>query len=202
MRLSYLSIMCIALLPACVRYYKWGKKQFTQVDKRCSIKERACTYIRSADVYDEFETVGKFDALWFSEDVQKLYNDAVTSRFGYSSEQKEVLQKQLRSDQAHTIIFYLLMAAPQERQRPLLAASDRKATWAAVLVCDGKEFQAKQIKCIDLEPELGSFFGERYTQYRTAYKIEFDRFSGGKDCTMAKLQLSLRSASYSVNLCW
>jgi hypothetical protein len=205
MRLLYVFVVCISTLPACVRYYKWGKQQFPQVDKRCTLEERISPYVRSADVYDEFQTVGKFDAMWFSDDARQCYIDAVAHRFGYSQKQKEVLVTQHHDEQRYAIVFYVLLSAVSTNGRPLLAASDKKATWSVVLIKDEKEYQAQTITSLDLDPELMTFFGKRYSQYRVAYKVTFARFDGHQDIlgmSGSPVRLDFRSALYQVALSW
>lgn len=205
MRRLYVFVVCISTLPACVRYYKWGKEQFPQVDKRCSLEKQGTRYLRSADVFDEFQTIGKFDAVWFSEDARQCYIEAVARRFGYSQNQKDILITQHHDESRYKIVFYLLLSAASDSSRPLLSATDKRATWAAVLIKNGKEYQAQTITSLELDSEIMTFFGTRYSQHRVAYKVEFARFDGHQDILGTPdtaLRLDLRSALYQVVLSW
>jgi hypothetical protein len=196
----------LCLLSSCTRYYRWGKQQFTQVDKRAGDDQAVVSYLRSVDLYDEFQTVGMFDALWLSEEVRLHYIDQIAKRFALLDDKVAKMRKDALEENERLLSFYLVMTQNNDGILPELAARDAQATWAVVLRQDGKEYPVKTVTRVDLEPEYRQIFGKRYSRYRTAYKLDFNRYSSKMNdlfpTNERPLELVIRSAKYNVSFSW
>lgn len=199
-------LLPLCLLTSCKRYYRWGKQQFTQVDKRACEAKDMTSYLRSVDLYDEFQTVGMFDVLWLSDDVRLHHVDQIADRFALPADKIATMRKDVLQENEQRLVFYLLMTQENDGIVPQLAARDAQAMWAVALCRDGQEYPVKQVTRVDLEPEWRQIFGKRYSRYRNAYKLVFNRYTPKMDDLLptdtSRLELVIRSTKYNVNFCW
>lgn len=129
--------------------------------------------LRSVSVYNQWETVAHFDALWLSNDTRKEYVTRYCSRRGRSADETEdMLQKDVAKNR-ETATFYIL-ADVRDKFFPSL--SSMTPAWAIHLEMeDGTKVVPKTIKEVDLEPEFVEMFGHRYKRpkFKLAYEVVF-----------------------------
>ncbi len=91
------SVLCTVLLcglSGCGRVADWATQTFDQGKTIDNALGFAKSYVKSVVVYDQFTTVGMFDALWLSDEVRTAYANAYAMRRGKPEEFKNtVLRK-------------------------------------------------------------------------------------------------------------
>src|SRR5438105_4607940 len=100
--------LLLVLLSGCTPIIEWGKKAFYQGDCLELNIDCARTYIRSISAYDQFATIARFDVLWLSPEVRKIYIDLLIRTTGQSEEQKKIISVRQQDEMKHFIMFYIL----------------------------------------------------------------------------------------------
>lgn len=159
-------------MPSC-RYKKWISESFYQgkkIDNNVSLMRQ---YVRSVHVYDQFDTLAHFDALWLSDEVRKNFACIYADKQCFSDERyKSFLRRQLEENK-HYISFYVLAAIPGN---PLLG--EKKSPWGLCLQVDGVELHPRSIELIELDSEYKLFFGRTWSLFKMAYVVKFDAHDG------------------------
>lgn len=165
---NYLILLGIILLfPGCGRFVDWGKKSFSQISPDTVDQAIQENYIRSVVAYHQITTVGKFDALWLSSAVRKMYSKLLAKKCGKTEEQyKTFLRRQLEENK-HFITFYVLSL----HEYPLGTISSE---WTVFLSIDGDNYAPIEIKAIELAPEYMFIFGKKYNNFKVPYSVKFD----------------------------
>ncbi len=195
--------LCISifLLPGC-RYRQWIDEAFYQGKKVENHAVAAQQYVRNLHIYDEFDTLAHFDALWLSDQVRSYYVCMYARKHCLTEERfKTALRRQLEENK-HFISFYVLAAIPDHG---LLGEKD--SVWGICLrVNNDEEFRPKEIKIVELMPEYKLFFGPTWTVFKTAYLVKFDAYddSGNKIITAdtRSLELYFTSAKRTAMMRW
>lgn len=199
----FLLISLMFLVPSCIKYHKILKKEFNQGQDHNDNREVAHNYIRSATVYDQFETRGIFNALWMADDVRAAYADVYCDKRGRSSEGKDALLKRLLEENKHWITFYMLADI---RDRVHSSLSEKTPAWTMYLdVGNGEKIDPVSIKEVELDPEYQFFFGYRFNLSKVAYLVKFPAqdLSGVSYVKQGgKVNLVLSSVSKEVELVW
>ncbi len=197
-------IICIlSLLPGC-RYGCWLKDVFYQGEKGEKYLGLVHQYLRSEHVYDQFTTLGHFDALWLSDEVRTAYANVYGCKHCLSDERyKAFLRRQLEENK-HYISFYLLAAIPECCGSTIL--SDKDAVWSICLKIDGCVYRPIEIKIVDLLPEYCMFFGKTHTKFKTPYLVRFDaRDIAGRSLIASgtrSIELWLTRVDRKITLLW
>lgn len=205
MNLRYILFLGICFLSGCKRYYQWGKQFFVQADKRNLQDSCIRPYHTYITVHDGFETVGWFDLLWMADPVWDWYNDNVAKRYGITAEAYKKLQDEQTAETSAYLTFYVLMSQPNVPTDPLpRLATNSASQWSIVLAVDGQEYQALEVKMVDLSPELQQFFGYHYNRYRNVYRVKFVRHTTDKVDLLASenMELRLRSIKHELDFVW
>lgn len=214
MNIKYSLFLAICFFSGCKRYYHWGKQFFVQADKRNLHESCIKPYHTYITVHDGFVTVGWFDLLWMDDPVWDWYNKNVAIRYGLTPDALKKLEDDQLEENSAYITFYLLMSQPNVPTDPLpRLATNSASQWSIVLAVDGNEYQAKEIKLIDLSPELQEFFGFHYNRYRNVYRVKFVRHAPASvdpECPAEPqdlldadgFELRLRSIKHELDFVW
>ena len=206
MKTKYFSILALCCLSGCRRYYDWGKSFFVQADNRTLGDSCVKQYHTYVTAHQGFETVGWFDILWMSDPVWEWYKGQLAQRYGLTEGAVFDLQEEQDAQTSAYITFYVLMSQPNVPTDPLARfATHTPSQWAITLAIDGKEYQAREIKQLDLSPEMQAFFGWHYNRYRGAYRVKFARHTDtNADLLQAgdTMELKFRSVKHELDFVW
>jgi len=218
----YITIMvfmqCILFLPAC-KVTQWGESVFRQADKVSdSYAATMRPFIKTAVVYDQFVSVADFSALLLTDEARMIYLDYFFHRTFKTQEEQEVARQRLLTENDYYITFYVVGYQPPviyttnramfsgeyQAQGSLLGTVD--AVWKTSLLVDGKEYTPSDIRLVELPVEYRHFFGINWSQFKSAYKVRFDRRDerNNEILTSGKHHVSIRfrSTIYDVKLEW
>lgn len=205
MKVKFACALAICFLSGCRRYYNWGKQFFVQADNRDLHDAGIKSYHTYITAHQGFETVGWFDILWMSDPVWDWYRAAVARRYGLPADAADVLKDEKDVQTSAYITFYVLMSQPNVPTDPLPRFGNHlPSQWAITLLVDGKEYQAQEIKQMDLAPELQRFFALHYNRYRTPYRVKFARHNTAQEDLLAsdEMQLKFRSVAHELDFVW
>jgi hypothetical protein len=187
------------ILPGCTPMIEWGKHTFYQGDSLEKKTDRAQSYIRSVNAYDQFATIARFDALWLSPEVRNLYIDLVARTGGKNDDQKKVLLNRQQDELKHFITFYIL--SPYD-----ITLGENSSRWGLFLSIDGVPHNPIEIKIVELSPIYSSFFADRQMRFCASYQVKFDALDPQNqpivtDATK-ELTLYFRSLEKELKLSW
>ena len=89
---------------------KWKEDTFTQAKLYKSEENEVVIkqYLQSLSLYDQFETVALFDALWLSDEIKTMVSDVHVQLLGKNKEvRNNFLRRQLK-DNGEYVSFYVL----------------------------------------------------------------------------------------------
>lgn len=156
---------------------KWKEETFNQAHSYHSAEKEMIvrSYLRSLSLYDQFETVALFDALWVSDEVKTLLSDIHVQLLGKSREvRNNFLRRQLK-DNSEYVTFYVLT-------QHHIALGDAAAPWHLHLATDGNSYSPISVKLTELSPEYKVVLGKKITPHKDIYEVKFLRKnSKGKD---------------------
>lgn len=195
---SLISVML--MLPGC-RYKTWLYESFYPGEE---VKNNICEmsqYVRSLHIYDQFETLAHFDALWLADEVRENFASIYACKNCFSEERyRSFLRRQLEENK-HYISFYVLAAIPDN---PLLG--EKKSPWGLCLEVDDIELQPREIKLVELDNEYKLFFGRTWSLFKMAYIVKFDAHDGAGDYYIDEdtrsLKLHFTSVKREAMMCW
>lgn len=171
---SFGFLICLVLLfSSCgVKYYDIVKTETPQSPNQPSVREVAMRYVKSQTVYNQFETLAVFDALWLSDEVRKAYVDVYCNKHGLTQEgAKDSMLKRNLEENNHWITFYVL-ADIRDRTHPTL--SDKDSAWSLYATHGDISVEPESIKEVELECEYQLFFGRgRFVPAKAAYIVKF-----------------------------
>lgn len=218
----YITIMvfmqCILFLPAC-KVMQWGESVFRQADKVSdSYAATMRPFIRTAVIYDQFASVADFSAVLLTDEARMIYLDYFFHRTFKTQEEQDLARQRLLTENDFYITLYVvgyqppviytsgraLFSGEYQAQGALLGGPD--AVWKTSLLVDGKEYTASDIRLVELPVEYRHFFGINWSQFKSAYKVRFDRRDQHNQeiLTFGHHHVSLRFSStiYDVKLEW
>jgi len=162
-------LICMVLLPGCMKYYDVSEKEFPQAQKEPDHREVRYAYKRTQRVYDQFETKAIFDALWLSDDVRTAYVQMYAKKRGLSAEAKEELLKRQLEENKHWVAFYVLADIREQGAGRL---GDAHTAWTMFASLDKHLVRLESIKEYDLEPEYQLLFGAVGMNFKTCYLVK------------------------------
>ncbi|OGB83109.1 hypothetical protein A3F66_05195 [candidate division TM6 bacterium RIFCSPHIGHO2_12_FULL_32_22] len=196
-------ILILFLLPGCSRrVINWGAKRFNQ---GCAVDNYECLtyqYIRSVKVYDQFRTMGIFNAMWLADTVRRAYVNVHACKYALPEDIYYNLLETEATKAKRTISFYMLVWYPKwcgaEFDKP-------SARWIVYLKVGDRAYAPRCIKRVNLPCEYVLFFGRVMNNFKKSYYVEFDAFdpdgteilSGNRD-----MVLCLRSYDKQTFLRW
>ncbi len=169
---SYLSCLLIVLtLSGCIKYYKVLKNEFPQGEDFSPEEDVMRRYVRNTAVYDQFQTLAHFDAMWLSDEMKTTYVGLHGARIGRDEEGRETLLRRQLEENKHWISFYILADIREKNHTSL---SEKNASWTFYLeLSDGERVQPVSIKEVEIEPEYQYLFGHRFNNHKSSYLIKF-----------------------------
>ncbi len=157
----------IVLFSGCGRIVDWAKESFYQGTELHNYSKVPSRFLRSVSVYDQFETVGAFDALWLSIPVRTSYAQLHACRHGMSLEHEKAFLRRQLEENNHYIDFYIL--SPYSKP---LDAED--SLWSLFLEVNGCRYAPRdKIKAVDLVREYKFFFGKKFNKFKVPYLARF-----------------------------
>ncbi|HSW74122.1 MAG TPA: hypothetical protein VLG71_03110 [Candidatus Limnocylindria bacterium] len=165
----HMVVLCITALTltGCGRILDWTKDSFYQGQDMAQNKLPR-TYTRSIVVYDQFETVGMFDALWLSDEVRMAYTDVWALKFGKNEERKQAFLRRQLEENRHFIMFYVLSLQN-------IIINDARGDWSVFLQIDDQNYTPIELTVLEeLDFIYKSFFGPRCNRFKDVYLVKFD----------------------------
>jgi hypothetical protein len=171
-RIAKSLVLCLGMLvlfPGCSRYVCWFEDVFNRGKRQKTYDCLTERYIRSVRVYDQFDTLGIFDALWLHDEVREAYVSAYASTRCLDD---MTIQRMLHNEfeqNRYTISFYVLATTRHD-----LLLTDDSSEWHVQLIVDGECVSPIDIKFVSLSPEYIRFFGPWFNKFKQHYIITFD----------------------------
>lgn len=194
-------VSSLLLLSGCNRLAEWATLNFYQGADISGCNERPLCYVRSVTVYDQFTTIGMFDALWLSDKVRTDYVTLQAFRVGKTFEQRNASLRRHFEENKHFVEF-IILGLYNDR---LTGTSPR---WSVTMEIDGNEqlFAPVELKLVTLDPEYKSFFSKVLTPFKTAYLVKFNARDVNNvpliTAATQKIALVFRSVNREAQLCW
>jgi hypothetical protein len=190
----------VLLLSGCAAVLDWGKKSFPQNEPLKTDREVVEKYIRSEVIYDQFNTQGKFVALWLNDEVRTEYAKLHGRVRGSSPEQEALLVKRQLEEGKNFIAFYVLSLAD-------ITLGELDSTWHLFLkINDTTVIVPTDVKQVDLPNEYKYYFGKHYTRFKVSYRVLFDAKDLEDHClidaTTQTLRLVVRSVDREMSMVW
>ncbi len=183
----FLAMGGLVLLSGCVigNLTDWADDTFYQSQTYKEDEAVVKRYLKGIRLYDQFETVAIFDALWNSDEVRTVYSRLYAKVMGKDEESELAFLKRQLSADTYSIAFYVLSPT----SIPLTVTPP---TWVVYVEIDGKRYLPAEIKVAELPGEYVMFFGKRLTAHKQPYEVKFDRKdSEGNDILIGKKMIKL-----------
>lgn len=162
------------LLPGCVKYYELSTTEFNQGSEVTQKTLLTKNFVRSIKLYDQFETVASFDALWLSPDVRSSYAKRFCSKRGKDDATLQAIENRQLEETNHWVGFYVLADI---RTKHNISLNEKNAAWTFYLTINDKiKVDPISIKEVELEPEYQEIFGHRFNNFKTAYLMKFPAY--------------------------
>lgn len=167
-RINLCMVMTLVLLSGCGTVTDLVKENFPQGKESKDYKKKAKQYLRRVNIYDQFNTVGLFDALWLSDEVRTMYSDINADMHGKTTQEKHAFLRRQLKENDQFISFYVLST----HNNPL---SIKPVPWALYLVIDGEKYMPFEVKAVELVSEYKTIFGSMFNNHKTPYEVRFER---------------------------
>jgi len=195
-----ISLCLMVLLPGCsCRIVDWAQDAFYQGRDLNDFRTVPQQFLRYITVYDQFETLGMFDAIWLAPSVRAAYSRLYSCKRGKSMDHEKAFLRRQLEENNYFIDFYVLSLY----DRPL---DTDDSAWTLFLEIDCERYTPTEIKAIDLEPEYKFFFGKRMSKFKVPYRVRFNANDLDNvpliDGNTQSVSLVLRSVEKEVMLTW
>lgn len=160
--------MTLILLPGCGTVVDLVKETFPQGKENKDYQKKTKLYLREINIYDQFNTVGLFDALWLSDEMRTVYADINAQMHGKTVKEKHAFLRRQLKENDHYISFYVLST----HDNPL---SVKPIPWALYLVVDGQKYMPFEVKAVELVAEYKTIFGTMFNNHKSPYEVRFER---------------------------
>ncbi len=190
----------VLLLSGCGAVLDWGQKSFIQNEPLKTDRELVAKYIRSEVIYDQFNTQGKFVALWLNDEVRTEYAKLHGRARGSTPEQEAILVKRQLEEGKHFISFYVLSLAD-------ITLGESDSEWHVFLkINDTMVIVPTDVKQVELPNEYKFYFGKHYSRFKVPYRVLFDAKDLEDRClidaTTQTLRLVMRSIDREMSMVW
>ena len=157
------------LLPGCGgNIVDWADETFSQGKINKDHENTVKPFLKGIRLYDQFDTLAIFDAIWLSDTVRTAYAQVYAKMMGKDEEAYiDFLRRELSAN-TYFVSFYVL----SQKSIPL---TDIPPLWVVHLEIDGKKYLPAEIKAVELAAEYLGFFGKRVNNHKEPYEIRFDR---------------------------
>jgi hypothetical protein len=165
-------IVFLFCLSGC-RLVQWCECQCGQ--GRAVPKNERCAhrYIRSVRVYDKLTTLGIFDVLWLSQEIQEAAFALNSIKHDVSSRDCADQKNTIAHDVVTSISFYILAYQPKELG-PIFEG--QQAFWVPLLSADGRLYEPLEIREVD-EPDFDiiykTYLFNRLSKHKKIYSVRF-----------------------------
>jgi len=171
-------IIAFSILISGCRPIDWGTKTFYQGCKpeKCGWLCRPREYIRTLRVYDQFTTLGIFNAMWLSDEVFVSYANLYAQKYSLNEEATLKLFEKKVCELNGLLSFYVLAYSPGTTNvfgMKTKSTVIKDTPWDILLKVNGKAYRPVAIKKIELNPEFKVFFGQYVTAFKTPYLVQF-----------------------------
>ncbi len=167
---SSILFLFLLLLPGCT-IIDWGKRTFNQgCQINPCIRIIPQQHIRSTRVYYEFTTLGIFDAMWLTNEVQKCHIKLFAKKNFISEEQAQEMLDKRCLENRDLISFYVQVHVPHV-SNPLTNNPD--SPWMVSLKVGDKTYLPYCLKKVILDREFKYLFGKYTSQFKTVYLLQF-----------------------------
>jgi hypothetical protein len=174
------------LLPGCGgNIVDWADETFYQGKINKDHEKTVKPFLKGIRLYDQFDTLAIFDAIWLSDTVRTAYAQVYAKMIGKDEDGYiDFLRRELSAN-AYFVSFYVLSL----KSIPL---TDIPPSWVVHLEVDGKKYLPAEIKAVELAAEYLGFFGKRVNNHKEPYEIRFDRKDAeGNDILEDKREIKL-----------
>jgi len=174
------------LLPGCGgNIVDWADETFYQGKMHNDYEKAVKPFLKGIRLYDQFDTLAIFDAIWLSDTVRTAYAQVYAKMIGMDEDGYiDFLRRELSAN-AYFVSFYVL----SQKSIPL---TDIPPLWVVHLEIDGKKYLPAEIKAVELAAEYIGFFGKRVNNHKEPYEIRFDRKDAeGFDILEGKREIKL-----------
>lgn len=174
------------LLPGCGgNIVDWADETFYQGKMNKDHEKTVKPFLKGIRLYDQFDTLAIFDAIWLSDTVRTAYAQVYAKMIGKDENAYiDFLRRELSAN-AYFVSFYVLSL----KSIPL---TDIPPSWVVHLEVDGKKYLPAEIKAVELAAEYLGFFGKRVNNHKEPYEIRFDRKDvEGNDILEGKHEIKL-----------
>ncbi len=174
------------LLPGCGgNIADWAEETFSQGRINKDHENTVKPFLKGLRLYDQFDTLAIFDAIWLSDTVRTAYAQVYAKMIGKGEDAYiDFLRRELNAN-TYFVSFYVL----SQKSIPL---TDLPPLWVLHLEIDGKKYLPASIKAVELAPEYLGFFGKRVNNHKEPYEVRFDRKDAeGNDILEGKRQIKL-----------
>jgi len=161
-------LIALVLLPGCGTVVDLVKENFPQGKESKDGAKKIKPYMKTVNIYDQFNTVGLFDALWLSDEVRTVYADVNATMQGKTTKAKHAFLRRQLKENNHFVSFYVLST----HNNPL---SIKPVPWALHLEIDGKKYIPFEVKAIELSTEYKAIFGTLFNKHKIPYEVRFER---------------------------
>lgn len=161
--------------------------------------------MRSVRVYDEFYTLGIFNALWLSPVVRNAAIDSRVVKFSMNPRDEATSREFVKEQTEKYISFYILVHQPRWLGS-IFGKQD--SHWSLLLTINDQKYEPLDIKKLDIDdidPVYRSYFGEKYNKHKTLFYVRFAATEGGESLFKEKTDgftLCIRSYKRQVALGW
>ena len=167
-------IFVTILFSGCYRMIDWGKQRFYQGCKIDACLTVPREHIRTTRVYDQFSTVGIFNAMWLSDAVLKSYTKLHAEKYALNECAEYNFLERQRANNRDLLSFYVLAYDPNATTSPFEPDRGKEAAWTIYLKIEERAYEPVFLKELDeLEPEYELFFGKDLTNFKTIYLVQF-----------------------------
>jgi len=211
------AVLCLGLLllPGCFNNNKvinWAEGNFKQADQYAKVYfDIVKEYFRVSSGYNFFTSVGDFTALCLTGDVRKAYADYYAHRHGLDLSEKKILLYRMLDENKHFVSFYVAGNQPVSNysttraffngqySKPSTLLGVKDAAWNIVLKVGDQEYKPHHVKLKRLNPEYVYFFGDKLSQFKKTYEVNFQV---ELDYQPGDVTLLFRSPEHEIPLVW
>ncbi len=191
-----LMVGIVGCFSGCGRLVDLAKETVPQSAAYKQDKKIVKHYLKSIRLYDEFQMIAMFDALWLSDDIRTMHAQHYSLMRGATHDTTEAIRRQLQANEK-TITFYVLSL----RAHPLHISNP---SWIVYLDVDGHCYQPQEIKFVELLPYYISLLEKSYSIHKQACEVKFSRIDEeGNDILKSKcMSLHFSNQKYYGQVSW
>ncbi len=166
----FVMVGVLLLLSGCAidNVTEFADTTFYQSQKYTEDSQIIKRYVKGLRLYDQFETIAIFDALWNSDEMRTLYARLYGTKMGKNEEDQLAFLRRQLSANLYTISFYVLSMKE-------ISLTTTPHVWVMYLEVDGKRYLPTDIKIAEPPAEYIQFFGKRMSNHKQVYELFFDR---------------------------